>query len=369
MEEKGKVPEERQLVKFEDMSLEETQLAEQLYNSAGLDPVVDAGLKDYDKRVQLENRLISKVFGPRGSDIKGYGEAVAKRAAFAVYALLNKQYGGKVGDLRSYIMTLQDERDRANTRYDELMGRVVGILGDEYKELRTDSKVFMEKLTTIVGEDLKESKIDHGALAERLADIDGLRARIANLDKEKEQLRERYEAEITALRNGHNEEIGKLSSQIANLDKEKEQLKERYEAQITALKNEHNEEIGKLSSQIAELDSRTKALESEKSALTGDLEQLRADYNELKTAVTTLAEAIPHEKIGEKLAEELYAFLLKDSKVPHMVIDGVGKFIDFRKYLGLAAGRGAEEACQRAEERLRAAIGTTGKNHKPEENP
>ena len=97
--------------------------------------MVDAGLKDYDKRLQQENKLISKVLGPRGSDIRGYGEAVAKRVAFAVYALLNKQYGGRVGDLRSYIMMLQEECDRANAKYDELMGRVVGILGDEYKGL------------------------------------------------------------------------------------------------------------------------------------------------------------------------------------------------------------------------------------------
>ena len=105
------------IIKIEDMNLEEGQLAEQLYNSAGLDPVVDAGLKDYDKRLQQESKLLNKVLGPRGSDIKGYGESVAKRVAFAVYALLNKQYGGKVGDLRSYIMTLEDDRDRANMRY------------------------------------------------------------------------------------------------------------------------------------------------------------------------------------------------------------------------------------------------------------
>jgi len=287
--------EERQLIKKEevspeDMSLEETQLAEQLYNSAGMDPVVEAGLKDYDKHLELENKLISKVLGPRGSDIRGYGEAVAKRVAFAVYALLNKQYGGKVGDLRSYIMALEEDRDRANTRYDELLGRVVGILGDEYMELRTDSKEYMERLTTVLGEDLKESRIDHEALAERLADIDGLRAQIKTLNKEKEQSKERYE------------------------------------------------------SQIAELDSRIKGLESEKAALTGELAQLRRDHNRLKKAITTLAEAIPYEEIRKKFGEELYGFLLDDSKVPDMVIEGVGKFIDFRKYLGMAAEKGAAEA-------------------------
>ncbi len=320
MEEREKASEDRQLIKIEEMVLEEIQLGEQLYKSAGLDPVVDAGLKDYDERIQLENKLINKVLGPRGSDIKGYGEAVAKRVAFAIYALLNKQYGGKVGDLRSYIMTLQEERDRSNVKYDELLGRVVGILGDEYKELRTDSKVFMERLTTILGEDLKDSRINHEALLEKLADIDGLR------------------------------------SQIKTLEKEKEDLKERHESQITALKNESHKEVETLRSQIAELDSEIKGLESEKTALTSDLAQLREDYNQLKTAIATLAGAIPHEEIGEMLVEESYDFLLKDSRVPDMVIDGVGKFIDFKKYLGFAATKGAEEATKRAKETLHNAL-------------
>jgi len=321
MEEKETTPEEKQLIKIEEMSLEEMQVAEQLYNSAGLDPVVDAGLKDYDERIQIENKLISKVFGPRGSDIRGYGEAVAKRVALAVYALLNRQYGGKVGDLRSYIMSLEEDRNRANLRYDELMGRVIGILGEEYKQLRTDSQEFMERLTAVLGEDLKESKIDQKALAERLADIDGLR------------------------------------SQIKTMEKEKQELKERHESQVAALKNEHDEEAGNLRTQIAKLDSDIRKLKSEKTALTKDLAQLREDYNQLKTAISTLAEAIPHEEIGEKLAEELYTFLLKDSKVPQMVIDGVGKFIDFRKYLRLASRQGAEEATRQAKDTLHSALG------------
>jgi len=320
MAKKKKAPKERQLIKIDEISLEEIQLGEQLYNNAGLDPVVEAGLKDYDEHLQQEDKLISKVLGPRGTDIKGYGQAVAKRVALAVYALLNKQYGGKVGDLKSYIMMLQEEGDRANTRYDELMGRVVGILGEEYKELRTDSKAFMEKLTTVLGEDIKESKIDQKELAERLADIDGLR------------------------------------SQIAILNKEKRELKETYESRTAALKDEHDEESKNLRTQIAELDSRIEGLESEKTILKKDFKQLREEYNRLKAAVATLAEAIPNEEIGKKLGEELHAFLLKDSKVPHMVIDGVGKFIDFRKYLGLAAEKGAEEATRQAGETLRSAL-------------
>ncbi len=302
MRKEENTPEDRQLATTDVMNLEDTQLAEQLYNSAGLAPVVGAGLKDYDKRLQQEDKVIAKVLGPRRSDIQGYGEAVAKRVALAVYALLNKQYGGQMGDLRSYIMALEDERNRANTRYDELMGRVVGILGDEYKELRTDSKDFMEKLTTILGEDLKESRIDHGVLAERLADIDGLRSQIGTLTQEKERLQEHHE------------------------------------------------------SQMAELDSRINSLESEKTTLAADLARLNAAYDGLKAAVTTLGATIPHKEIGEDLGEELYGNLLKDSKVPHTVIDGVGKFIDIRKHLRLAAARGAEEATRQSEQTLRNAL-------------
>jgi hypothetical protein len=320
MEENEEVIEEKQLMKVDDMNLEETQLAEQLYNSAGLDPVIDAGLKDYDKRIQQENKLISKVLGPRESDIRGYGEAVAKRVAFAVYALMNRQYGGKVGDLRSYIMTLEDERDRANTRYDDLMGRVVGILGEEYKELRTDSKVFMEKLTTVLGEDLKESKIDQQALAEKLADIDGLRAQIVKLENEKEQQRQDYESRIETLNKDHEQAAQDLNARIDGLD------------------------------------SRIKELESEKTALAGDLGQLQEDYNRLKETISTLVANIPGEEIGSRLGEELHDFILKDSKVPDMVIEGVGKFIDFRKYLAMAAGQGAEQASKQAEQLLRDAL-------------
>ena len=359
------------IVKIEDMTLDETQLAEQLYNSAGLGPIVEAGIKDYDKKIQQENKLINKVFGLRGSDITGYGESVARRVAFAVYSLLNKQYGGKMGDLRSYVMSLEDDRDRANIRYDDLMGRVIGILGDEYKELRTDSKEFIEKLTKTLGEDLKEAKIDQEALAERLADIDGLRSQIITLNKEKEQIKEKYEAQLAELRSEYKEEARNLKSQIDTLVKEKEQLKEKHETQIAELKGEHKEEAKNLKSQIdtvkkqmeqlkvkhesqiAELDSKITGLESDKTNLTGDLEQLKKDYNELKTSITNLAEAIPSEEMGKKLGEDLYSYLLKDSKVPSAVLKGVGQFIDFKKYLGLAVESGAKEVRTRMEKILR----------------
>jgi chromosome segregation ATPase len=291
-----------QLVPVDDMRLEDNQLAEQLYNSAGLNPVVEAGLKDYDKRLQKEDRVINKVLGARGSDIKGYGEAVAKRVALAVYAQLNRQYGGRMGDLRAYIMNLEDERNRATTRYDELMGRVVGILGEEYKDLRTDSNTFMEKLTTVLGDDLKQSRLDQGLLAEKLADIDGLRSQVRTLTEEKAQL-------------------------------EKERA-----------------------AQVADLESRLQSVESEKAALSADLARANEVHRGAAAAVDSLGETIPHTAIGDALGEEMYAYVLKDSRVPHAVIDGVGKFIDFRKYLRLAAARGAEEATMRSAQTVRTAL-------------
>jgi len=302
MAEEEKSKEEHQIIRVEDMSLDELQMAEQLYTSAGLDPVVDAGLKDYDERIRGENKLISKVLGPRDSDIRGYGEAVAKRVAYAVYALLNRQYGGKVGDLRSYIMTLEDERNRANTRYDELMGRVVGILGEEFKELRTDSKEFMEKLTDILGEDLNASKIDRKALAESLADIDGLRAKIKGLEAELKRQKEEHEAQITGL------------------------------------------------------ETRIGGLEAEKTALTEELARLQKERDALRAAAADLTASVPHEEIGNKLGED------KGPGGGTEAAEGRPRGSDYRvgdeykqKYLRMAAAQAAEEATRQAKEKMESA--------------
>ncbi len=254
------------IAKIEEIPLEESQLAEQLYNNAGLGPVVEAGLKDYDKQLHQEDKLLNKVFGARAADIRSYGEAVAKRVALAVYALMNRDYGGKVGNLRSYIMTLQEERDRANLRYDELMGRVVGILGEEYRDLSIDSK----------------------ELLKRLGDIECLRSKIETLEEEKIRLKVEHDCEVACL-------------------------------------------------------------ELEKMTLANSLESLTKRHEELKEAMRTLAGTIPDEELGKKLSDELYRYILEDSRVPDIVIGGVGKFIDFKKYLAVAADRGAKEVCKRIE--------------------
>ena len=236
---------------IKDSKPAENRFAEQLYYSAGLGPEIEEGIREYDQHMQGENKLLNKVLGTRGSDIRGYGEAVAKKVAVAVYNQLSQQYGGKVGDLRSYIMTLEEERDRANQRYDDLMGRAIGILGEEYKELRTDSKEFMEKLTNVMGEDLKASRINSEEITEKLADIDGLRSELRTLSRDKEQLKERYESQIAAINNEHKIELTNLEekheSQIADLNNEHKtelaNLEEKNESQISAINNDHKVEI------------------------------------------------------------------------------------------------------------------------------
>jgi DNA repair exonuclease SbcCD ATPase subunit len=345
--------EETQIIPFEEMDLEDFQLANQLYTNAGLDPVVDAGLKDYDERIEQENKLITKVLGPRASDIRGYGEAVARRVAFAVYSLLNRQYGGKVGDLRSHIMALQDERDRANTRYDDLMGRVVGILGEEYKELRSDSKMFIEKLTTTLGEDLKESKIDYEALSEKLADIDGLRNQVVDLTKEKEQQKESYESRLEEQSKSFEQQLEK---QKTSYEAQLEKQETKYESKAEKQSEKHEKEVSELKTQITGLKSDVKELEKNNQTLTTELTGLKEDYARLQTAVNKMSEAVSLDELGERLGTELHEFILQDSKVPDMVIDGVGKFIDFKKYLGIAAVKGAETTLNTVEKTLHEAM-------------
>ncbi|MFC1920775.1 hypothetical protein ACFLYQ_03510 [Chloroflexota bacterium] len=62
-----------------------------------------------------------------------------------------------------------------------------------------------------------------------------------------------------------------------------------------------------------------------------------------------LTEVLPGEEMGKKLADDLYNFVLTDSKVPSAVLKGVDQFIDFKKYLALAVENGAKEVCTRIE--------------------
>ena len=293
----GENREERQMIKIEGialekMSLQQRQRAEQLYHQLGLEPVIDKVLKEFSNSLSGLDRVADKVLGPY--DIKGRADAVAKVTTLITYMALSEQFNKEAGNLESQITSLAGERDQVRTNYDNLVGKVAEIVGGDYDEL----------------------KANYNQLVDRLAEIEHLR------------------------------------SQVATLNKERAQLTDRYESQIATQKNEHDAEVENFRAKIAERDSKIKGLESEKTTLSSELEQLRGDYNQAKTAITTVAGAIPCEEIGKKLAKELYTVLLEDSKVPGMVIDGVGKFIDFKKYLGIAVERGAEEARKCVEEVL-----------------
>ena len=319
---------------IKDSKPAENRFAEQLYYSAGLGPEIEEGIREYDQHMQGENKLLNKVLGTRGSDIRGYGEAVAKKVAVAVYNQLSQQYGGKVGDLRSYIMTLEEERDRANQRYDDLMGRAIGILGEEYKELRTDSKEFMEKLTNVMGEDLKASRINSEEITEKLADIDGLRSELRTLSrdkeqmadefaKEKDQLKQRYESQIADNNNGHKIELANLEeryeSQIAAINNEHKveirNFSERYESQTTETNNQHKAEIKDLNLQMDALakekdllaDTSMKEKEQQKERfeqqMTETENQHKAELKELNLRIEAMAkekELLANKSAGEK---------------------------------------------------------------------
>ena len=291
MEEKN--IEQRQLMKIEEvslekMSLEQKQLADGLYHQLGLDPVVDKVLRGYSESLSGMDRATDKVFGPY--DIKGRADAVAKVSALVTYAALKEQHDREVGNLESQMVVVAKERDKERKNYDKLVGKVAEVVGGDYESLKTN----------------------YNEIVDRLADVEHLKSQVSNLNKEKAELTERYESRIA----GYESKLEGLESEKRTLAGEFEQLKEKH------------------------------------SELESTYEPLTRDYNQLKTAATMLADAIPYEEIRKKSGKELYTFLLKDSKVPDAVIDGVGKFIDFKKYLGLAAERGAKEALSRVEEIL-----------------
>jgi len=178
----------------------------------------------------------------------------------------------------------------------------------------------MEKLNVTLGEDLAESRIDQKALAETLADIDGLRANIKQLEKEK----------------------GVLVKEHAEI--------------VASLKADHKEIENRLQDDIKQNKVEIKNLEENRDTLEKELSAQRGHFEKLKESASQIPFAIKNEEIGEAQADGLYKYLVKDSKVPNLVLEGVGKFIDFKKYLKAAVSKGAEEAALQAEAILKKGI-------------
>ncbi|MBL7164968.1 MAG: hypothetical protein ISS55_00620 [Dehalococcoidales bacterium] len=337
----------------EKMSLVQRQKAEQLYQQLGLDPVVEQVLKEFPTSLSGMDRVTDRFFGPY--DIKGRAETVAKVSALVTYAALSTRHEQEMARMGSQVTSLEGERDQVRTNYDSLVQKVADVVGGDYDEL----------------------KGDYNTLVERLAEVEHLRSQVATLDQERRQLAERIAAVLgedhTELKANYSKLVEKLTemenlrAQLTALEKNKAELEQDYQKQLAALKAEHEKECEALKSQAAGLETRVEGLDSEKAGLSSEVEQLKEkleqltskheqltqDHRRLKAAAAKVSQSIPYDDVREKLADELYSFLLQDSKVPDMVIDGVGKFIDFRKYLGLAAEEGAKEAGKQAESALR----------------
>jgi len=151
----------------------------------------------------------------------------------------------------------------------------------------------VERVAKVLGEDYAELKTSYSQLLEKLSEVEHPRSEVADLKKEKNELTASYEAQ--------------LADRAAKIEK----------------------------------------LETERKSIDAELKQLKGRHEHLRETMVGLPEVIPFQEIRQMLGDELYSALLKESKVPDMVLNRVSKFIDFRKYLGLAAEKGAGEAGKR----------------------
>jgi predicted RNase H-like nuclease (RuvC/YqgF family) len=142
-------------------------------------------------------------------------------------------------------------------------------------------------------------------------------------------------------------------AEIRALRQERASQKKNYESQIQSLTEGYSLELDSLRSQILELESKIKSLESEKENLMGEVARLQQNYGSLKSAAEGLEGEVDCEDIGEALAWNQYDFMIRDCRTPDRVIKVAGRLIDLRKYLGIAAEKGAVEALSQSKEILR----------------
>ena len=327
-----------QIVKVEQLSLssmdmQQKRMAERLYSQLGLDPVVEKVLREYQANLKGMDKATDRVFGPY--DIKGRAESVAKVASLMTYTALHRQYTQELEGMQQQIEEVAGQRDKERANYDSLVMKVADIVGGDYDELKSN----------------------YEEVVQRLSDVEHLKAQTSLLNREKAELKERYE------------------SQLAEAQKEKADTVARYEAQLSALRDEYRVAADDLRSQLAERAARITTLEAEKadliaerdglvtqlselksyqSDLEAQLAAVTADHEALKSAVSSLESGIDFNELRSRLGVEMQSWMIADSKVPHAVIDGVGKFIDFKKYLGHAAESGARDAVKQAVGRLSA---------------
>jgi len=383
--------ENTQIVKVEEISLstmdmQQQRLAARLYAQLGLDPVVDKVLKEYKANLKGMDRATDTVFGPY--DIKGRAESAAKVAALMTYTALHEQYTKEMGSMQEQMNEVESERDRERANYDSLVQRVADVVGGDYEEM----------------------KVSYDEVVKRLAEVDHLKAQVSLLNSEKVELVQRYDSQLGLVQQEKTELVRRMEGQLAAVQQEKTELVRRtegqlaavqqekieaasrheaqfaqaqqeraetvgrYEGELAALREEFHKAADDLRAQIRDRGERIAMLEREKSGLAeerdcllaeldglrrahADLESRHATLNSnharLCAAAAAVETSVDYAEIRKRMGPEMHEFVLKDSKVPDAVIDGVGKFIDMKKYLAHAVESGAREAARQAAEILK----------------
>ncbi|TFH34784.1 MAG: hypothetical protein E4G93_04765 [Dehalococcoidia bacterium] len=345
-----------QIVKVEQISLstmdlQQQRMAERLYSQLGLDPVVNKVLKEYKSNLRGMDRATDTVFGP--FDIKGRAESAAKVAALMTYSALHQQYTTDLGQMQEQMSDVESQRDRERANYDSLVQKVADVVGGDYDELRAN----------------------YEGVVDKLSDVEHLKLQTVVLNQEKADLVQRYESQLTGLQKEKADVIHRYEVQITDVQKDKAETVSRYEEELAALREEFRKAAEDLRAQIADRGERISVLEREKATVIGERESLASQLGELqkshadlesrnvalgvshaklRAAAAGIEGSVDYAEIRKRMGPEMHDFVLKDSKVPDAVIDGVGKFIDIKKYLGQAVESGAREGTKKAAEVLKA---------------
>jgi len=368
----GNSLENTQIVKVESLSLskmdvQQQRMAERLYAQLGLDPVVDTVLKEYQGNLKGVDRATDRVFGPY--DIKGRAESVAKVASLMTYSALHQQYSKELEGMQGQLDEVEGQRDKERANYDSLVMKVADIVGGDYNELKSDYEEVVQRLS-----DVEHLKSQTAVLNQEKVELTKrYEAQLAEVQQERAANAERYESQLAQAQREKDELTGRYEAQIGEAQKEKTDTVARYEGQIAALRDEHKAAADDLRSQVAERGERINRLEGENAALSAqrddlesqlaalgkvreDLESqlaaLRSDHEVFKAASQALEKDVDFAELRSRMGGEMQQFMMTDSKVPHAVMDGVGKFIDFKKYFGHAAESGARDAVKQVAARL-----------------
>ncbi|MCK5212772.1 MAG: hypothetical protein KAQ74_02520, partial [Dehalococcoidia bacterium] len=324
---------------------QQKRMAERLYSQLGLDPVVEKVLKEYKGSLKGVDRATDTVFGP--FDIKGRAESVAKVASLMTYSALHQQYTTELGQMQEQIDHVEGEKNRERANYDTLVQKVADVVGGDYEELKSN----------------------YDEVVDRLSTVEHLKTQTLVLNTEKAELVRMHEAQLATLQTEKAETAGRYETQIAAVQIDKAETVGRYEVQLEALRKEFAAAADDLRAQVAERGKRIGVLEEEKAAvlaekseLDNQLEELKkahaglesrhtdlsVRHEKLRAAASSLDTSVDFSELRKRMGLEMHKFVLDDSKVPDAVIDGVGKFIDIKKYMGHAAESGARDAVKQA---------------------